>query len=225
MPMSATTRWRAARGSPLVERLLDCARRPGTPRAHRWSPSSSAMWRSGRFTASIAKGSQDIHFDMSEQFALARELALGYPKHPPLAHGGGARLVHRLPDRRLGLLPAGDGQCRPRAVDRLAARRRVSRRREARRRARAAHAGAVLQLPRAQVQREHGADAAVGGDHAVVPALVRDAAPARRGARRARGGGSDVRQVLVGRCCCSGSGLPRSPIRAAPPISARPRHG
>src|SRR3984893_10893473 len=35
--------------------------------------------------AAIAKGSQDIHADMSEQFVLARELAWGYPKHPPLA--------------------------------------------------------------------------------------------------------------------------------------------
>jgi 4-amino-4-deoxy-L-arabinose transferase-like glycosyltransferase len=32
----------------------------------------------------IAKGSQDIHADMSEQFVLGRELALGYDKHPPL---------------------------------------------------------------------------------------------------------------------------------------------
>src|SRR5262245_46835507 len=32
----------------------------------------------------IAKGAQDIHADMSEEFVLARELALGYPKHPPL---------------------------------------------------------------------------------------------------------------------------------------------
>jgi hypothetical protein len=32
----------------------------------------------------LAKASQDVHVDMSEQFALARELALGYPKHPPL---------------------------------------------------------------------------------------------------------------------------------------------
>ena len=32
----------------------------------------------------VAKGAQDIHADMSEQFALARELAFGYPKHPPL---------------------------------------------------------------------------------------------------------------------------------------------
>src|SRR5260370_4450396 len=32
----------------------------------------------------IAKGSQDIHADMSEQFALPLDLALGYPKHPPL---------------------------------------------------------------------------------------------------------------------------------------------
>jgi 4-amino-4-deoxy-L-arabinose transferase-like glycosyltransferase len=32
----------------------------------------------------IAKGSQDIHIDMSEQFMLARDLAFGYAKHPPL---------------------------------------------------------------------------------------------------------------------------------------------
>src|SRR6516162_6490425 len=32
----------------------------------------------------IAKGGQDIHFDMSEQFTLARELAFGYYNHPPL---------------------------------------------------------------------------------------------------------------------------------------------
>jgi 4-amino-4-deoxy-L-arabinose transferase-like glycosyltransferase len=33
----------------------------------------------------IAKSSQDIHFDMAEAFAWSRHLALGYPKHPPLA--------------------------------------------------------------------------------------------------------------------------------------------
>jgi hypothetical protein len=33
----------------------------------------------------LAKAGQDVHADMSEQFALAHELALGYPKHPPLA--------------------------------------------------------------------------------------------------------------------------------------------
>src|ERR1700730_6249996 len=32
----------------------------------------------------IAKGSPDLHADMSEQFVLAREWALGSPKHPPL---------------------------------------------------------------------------------------------------------------------------------------------
>jgi hypothetical protein len=40
-----------------------------------------ALWA---LYGAIAKGSQDIHADMSEQFVLARELALGYPKHPPL---------------------------------------------------------------------------------------------------------------------------------------------
>ena len=40
-----------------------------------------ALWT---FYGAVAKGAQDIHADMSEQFALARELAFGYPKHPPL---------------------------------------------------------------------------------------------------------------------------------------------
>ncbi len=35
--------------------------------------------------AVISKASQDIHADMSEQFAFGRELAWGYAKHPPLA--------------------------------------------------------------------------------------------------------------------------------------------
>ena len=33
----------------------------------------------------IAKSSQDLHFDMTELIGWAREPALGYPKHPPLA--------------------------------------------------------------------------------------------------------------------------------------------
>jgi hypothetical protein len=40
-----------------------------------------ALWT---LYGTLAKGSQDIHADMSEQFALSRELAWGYPKHPPL---------------------------------------------------------------------------------------------------------------------------------------------
>src|SRR5262249_43081683 len=35
--------------------------------------------------AVLAKGGQDIHVDMSEQYVLSRKLAWGYPKHPPLA--------------------------------------------------------------------------------------------------------------------------------------------
>jgi hypothetical protein len=41
-----------------------------------------ALWT---LYGTLAKGSQDIHADMSEQFALSRELAWGFPKHPPLA--------------------------------------------------------------------------------------------------------------------------------------------
>ena len=33
----------------------------------------------------LAKASQDMHADMTEMVAWSRDLALGYPKHPPLA--------------------------------------------------------------------------------------------------------------------------------------------
>jgi len=39
-----------------------------------------ALWT---LYGTLAKASQDIHADMSEQFVLSRELAWGYPKHPP----------------------------------------------------------------------------------------------------------------------------------------------
>ena len=72
------------RGLAVVDRLLDAladpARRERTVVAVLLG--YVALWT---LYAAIAKGSQDIHADMSEQFALARELALGYPKHPPLA--------------------------------------------------------------------------------------------------------------------------------------------
>jgi 4-amino-4-deoxy-L-arabinose transferase-like glycosyltransferase len=42
----------------------------------------TAVWT---LYAVIAKGSQDIHYDMAEQVALSQELAFGYAKHPPLA--------------------------------------------------------------------------------------------------------------------------------------------
>ena len=41
----------------------------------------AAVW--GLYGA-IAKGSQDLHFDMGEMVALSREDLLGTPKHPPL---------------------------------------------------------------------------------------------------------------------------------------------
>jgi dolichyl-phosphate-mannose-protein mannosyltransferase len=40
-----------------------------------------ALWT---LYGALAKASQDIHSDMTEQFALSRELDWGYPKHPPL---------------------------------------------------------------------------------------------------------------------------------------------
>jgi hypothetical protein len=41
----------------------------------------AAIWS---LYGAIAKGSQDLHFDMGEMIAWSRELALGTPKHPPL---------------------------------------------------------------------------------------------------------------------------------------------
>src|SRR6516165_9835153 len=71
------------RGQSRVERLLDAltdpARRERTVAAA--LVAYVALWT---LYGTLAKGSQDIHSDMSEQFALARELAWGYPKHPPL---------------------------------------------------------------------------------------------------------------------------------------------
>src|SRR5262249_48740115 len=39
-----------------------------------------AVWS---FYGAIAKGSQDIHFDMGEMVAWSREVGFGTPKHPP----------------------------------------------------------------------------------------------------------------------------------------------
>jgi 4-amino-4-deoxy-L-arabinose transferase-like glycosyltransferase len=72
------------RGFALVERLLaaltDPARRERTAAA--LVLGYVAIWT---LYGVLAKASQDIHIDMSEQFALSRELAWGYGKHPPLA--------------------------------------------------------------------------------------------------------------------------------------------
>src|SRR5499427_161137 len=83
LAMSAMTEG-GRRGFVRVERLLDAL--ADTARRERTVVvlllGYVALWT---LYGAIAKGSQDIHADMSEQFALGRELALGYPKHPPLA--------------------------------------------------------------------------------------------------------------------------------------------
>ena len=80
--MSATTD-SGRRGLALIERLLDSLTDPA--RRERSVAAALlcyvALWT---LYGILAKASQDVHVDMSEQFALARELALGYPKHPPL---------------------------------------------------------------------------------------------------------------------------------------------
>src|SRR5882757_2283758 len=60
--------------------LTDSARREPTAAAALLG--YVALWT---IYAILAKGGQDIHVDMSEQYVLSPELAWGYPKHPPLA--------------------------------------------------------------------------------------------------------------------------------------------
>lgn len=64
----------------LFEALRDPARRERTAGAALLS--YVVLWT---LYGALAKGSQDIHADMSWQYVLSRELAWGYSKHPPLA--------------------------------------------------------------------------------------------------------------------------------------------
>jgi 4-amino-4-deoxy-L-arabinose transferase-like glycosyltransferase len=72
------------RAQRLVEQLLDVLADPA--RRERGVAMAllgyTAAWT---LYAVIAKGSQDVHYDMAEQVALSQELAFGYSKHPPLA--------------------------------------------------------------------------------------------------------------------------------------------
>ena len=64
----------------LFDALTDPARRERT--ALRALLVYAALWT---LYSVIAKSSQDLHYDMVEQIAWSRDLALGYLKHPPLA--------------------------------------------------------------------------------------------------------------------------------------------
>jgi 4-amino-4-deoxy-L-arabinose transferase-like glycosyltransferase len=64
----------------LIDRLLDPARRERAIVAVLLG--YVAVWT---LYGVLSKASQDVHVDMSELLAWAREPALGYPKHPPLA--------------------------------------------------------------------------------------------------------------------------------------------
>lgn len=67
-----------------VERLLDALTDPARrERTVVWVLSGyCAVWS---LYGALAKGSQDIHFDMGEMVAWARDAGIGTPKHPPLA--------------------------------------------------------------------------------------------------------------------------------------------
>jgi 4-amino-4-deoxy-L-arabinose transferase-like glycosyltransferase len=82
-PIPASSAWRRgplAFGDRLCAALLDPNRRERT--AVVVLGAYAALWT---LYGVIAKGSQDIHFDMGEALAWSRELAVGNPKHPPLS--------------------------------------------------------------------------------------------------------------------------------------------
>jgi 4-amino-4-deoxy-L-arabinose transferase-like glycosyltransferase len=64
----------------LVTALTDPVR--GERRAVLVIAAYSVVWA---LYGTIAKSSQDVHFDMGEAVALSHELAWGYPKHPPFS--------------------------------------------------------------------------------------------------------------------------------------------
>ena len=70
----------AAPAERLLAALIDPARRERT--AVVALVAYAAVWT---LYAVLAKAGQDLHTDMTEMLAWSRELALGYPKHPPLA--------------------------------------------------------------------------------------------------------------------------------------------
>ncbi len=144
----------------------------------------------------IAKSGQGLHPDMTELLDWSRHLAWGY-KHPPLAAALVWLWFKVFPVAAWSyyllamLMPAVTLWI----VWRLSAdyldieKRRV--------RPRAAHAGAVLQFPCAEVQREHRADAAVGGGDVLVPARLYDAQRALCRTRRRRRRRLHAGQILV----------------------------
>jgi hypothetical protein len=73
----------------------------------------------------IAKGSQDLHTDMTELIVWSRDLALGYPKHPPFAAIVVRGWFALFPHYGLELLSVGDIDANSGVVDCVAAVRRL----------------------------------------------------------------------------------------------------
>ena len=90
-----------------VERMLDALTDPARrERAVVWLLIAyCAAWS---LYGALAKGSQDVHFDMGEMVAWSRDAGIGTPKHPPL----GAWLVRRVV-HGLSAQPTGPTTCSP----------------------------------------------------------------------------------------------------------------
>ena len=200
------------RGLALIERLLDALADPA--RRERTAAMALlgyvAVWT---LYAALAKGSQDIHVDMSEQYVLSRGLASGYAKHPPLAMWVVRAWFAVFPtaDWAYYLLAMANAGLALWITWRLY-------RRFLDGEKRVVGLALLTLVPffnfhALKFNVEHHPHAVVGGDHALVPALVRDAAHCSMRRWRARSRRWRCTANTGRSSCCSGSALPRSPIR------------
>ena len=213
-----------------MERGLPSGSRPRSPTRRGASDGSSSSSialcrRCGRFTPSSPRAARTSTTTWPSSMRSAQELAFGHAKHPPLVPAVVAAwfTVFPVADWAYYLLAVTTAALALWIAWRLSERFLDGEKRVV--------GLALLTLvpffnfPRPEVQPEHRAAAALGGDHAVLPALVRDAPHARCGARRRAGRGRDLRQVLVGDAAprARHRGADRSAV--AMPISARRRRG
>ena len=120
----------------------------------------------------VAKGNQDLHPDMTELIAWSRDLALGFPKHPPFA----AIVVRGW----FAILPLRDWAYYLLGISTATAalwiawqlfRRLLKSEKEAGGSFNH-HVHSIFQFPRTEIQREYLADAVMGSHYVLVSAFV-----------------------------------------------------
>jgi predicted metal-binding membrane protein len=120
----------------------------------------------------VAKGNQDLHPDMTELIAWSRDLALGFPKHPPFAAivVRGWFAIFPLRDWAYYLLGISTATAALWIAwqlfgDYLNPKKRLVG-------SVIAHVHSVFQFPRTEIQREYLADAVMGSHYVLVSTFI-----------------------------------------------------